>query len=174
MWWTRDLCVVFNHVNSNNDVPSLKVHSDNDVPSLKVHSELITVKIYGGGVNTWIKLLDKLMLILYFIFRVIINQTIPISLPNPILKDPFTSLRILEKSFSVKIEGAMYESSEKIDRKRKPPPESLGENECWTALGNLSRNIRGCYRSEICSRDRLCRNWKAHKKRQNGRGGAAI
>ena len=84
----RDLRVVLQHVNS-----------DNNVPSSQVYRELVGVKINWGLVNRSIKELDKLWAIVGLMVRIIIHQCIPISFPYPIQKYMAISMNIA-KEFS--------------------------------------------------------------------------
>ena len=57
-----DLCVVFQHINSYNKVPSKHVHH-----------ELVGVKVNRGLINRSIEELDKLGAMVSLMFRIIIN-----------------------------------------------------------------------------------------------------
>jgi len=95
-----------------------------------MHSKLMGLKINGGLVNTRIEKLNKLRAIISFILRVIIYQSKPISLSNPIkkymaipidiTKDPRKILNKNSRCHELKLE-------EKI-RIHKPPPEYVGGN----------------------------------------------
>jgi len=82
-----DLCVVLQHVNS-----------DNNVLSRQVYRELVGVKINLGLVNRSIKELDKLWAIVGLIVKIIIHQRIPILFPNPIQKYIAISMNIAKES----------------------------------------------------------------------------
>ena len=99
LWCTGDLCAVLNHVNCNYNVPSVKVHS-----------KLVLVMINSGSVNACVEFLDKFRTIVCIKLRIIIHKAIPISFSNPIQSTwpyPSVSVKILEKSFLAKIDGAM-------------------------------------------------------------------
>ena len=74
-----------------------------------MHSEFMGLKINAGLVNTRIEKLNKIRTIISFILRVIIYQSKPILLSNPIKKYmaiPIAITKDPRKSFSAKIVGA--------------------------------------------------------------------